>query len=69
MPRAQPLRSYGVTEHLTRVSEHHVPGGVYEALQPFFTPEQIVKIAFAVIVINSWNRLMPAFTVPPETAK
>jgi AhpD family alkylhydroperoxidase len=57
------------TEHLTLVSEHHVPGYVYEALQPFFTPEQIVKITFAVIVINGWNRLMITFTVPPETGK
>jgi AhpD family alkylhydroperoxidase len=53
------------TEHVTRISDHHVPAHVYEALQAFFTPEQIVKITFAVIVINSWNRLMITFTVPP----
>jgi AhpD family alkylhydroperoxidase len=57
------------TEHVTRISELHAPAHVYEALQSFFTPEQIVKITCAVIVINSWNRLMITFTVPPEIAK
>ena len=53
------------TEHVTRISEHHVPVPVYEALQQFYTPEQFAKITFAVVVINSWNRLMITLEVPP----
>jgi AhpD family alkylhydroperoxidase len=56
-------------EHVTRISEHHVPAPVFNALRESFTEEQIVHLIWAVIVINSWNRLMITFTVPPAEEK
>jgi AhpD family alkylhydroperoxidase len=52
-------------EHVTRIYEKHVPEPVYHALSEFFSPEQIVHLTYAITVINSWNRLMIAFEVPP----
>ena len=56
-------------EHVTRISEHHVPAPVFNALRESFTEEQIVHLTWAVIAINSWNRLMISFTVPPAEEK
>jgi AhpD family alkylhydroperoxidase len=52
-------------EHVTRIFEHHVPAPVFNALRESFTEEQILHLTWAVIAINSWNRLMITFTVPP----
>jgi alkylhydroperoxidase family enzyme len=51
-------------EHVTRIFEHHVPAPVLNALRESFTEEQILHLTWAVIAINSWNRLI-TFTVPP----
>jgi alkylhydroperoxidase family enzyme len=56
-------------EHVTRISEHHVPAPVFNTLREWFTEEQIVRLTWAVIAINSWNRLMITFTVPPAEEK
>lgn len=56
-------------EHVTRISEHHVPAPVYNTLRESFTEDQIVHLTYAVMVINSWNRLMITFTVPPTEKK
>jgi AhpD family alkylhydroperoxidase len=44
-------------ESLTRISETHVPDATYEAVRPHFSEDELVSLTFAVIVINSWNRL------------
>lgn len=53
------------TETVTRVADTHVPDDVYEAVSAHFTPEELVKLTMAVIVINSWNRINVAFRTPP----
>ena len=45
------------TEALTRVAETHVPDDVFERVSRQFKEEEIVALTFAVVVINSWNRL------------
>jgi hypothetical protein len=48
---------------------NHVPAPVFNTLREWFTEEQIVRLTWAVIAINSWNRLMITFTVPPAEEK
>lgn len=48
------------TESVTRVADTHVPDQVYEAVRDHFDEPELVSLTFAVIVINSWNRLAVA---------
>ncbi len=58
-----------LTESVTRVSETHVPDEVMEELRQHFSDEEIVKLTWAVVVINSWNRLAITFRAQPGTYK
>ena len=49
------------TEAVTLVSETRVPDDVYEQVSQQFSEEELVELTFAVIVINSWNRLNVSF--------
>lgn len=58
-------------EALTRLGPDGVPDEIYDAARRQFSEEEMVKLSLAVAVINSWNRLMVGFRVPPQidTAK
>ena len=49
------------TEAVTLVAETRVPDDVYQHVRQQFSEEELVELTFAVIVINSWNRLNVAF--------
>ena len=49
------------TEAVTLVAETRVPDDVYQQVSQQFSEEELVELTFAVIVINSWNRLNVAF--------
>ena len=49
------------TEAVTLVAETRVPDDVYEQVRQQFSEEELVELTFAVIVINSWNRLNVSF--------
>ena len=49
------------TEAVTLVAETRVPDDVYEEVRQQFSEEELVELTFAVIVINSWNRLQVSF--------
>ena len=49
------------TEAVTLVSETRVPDDVFEQVRQQFSEEELVELTFAVIVINSWNRLNVSF--------
>ena len=55
------------TEAVTRVSDTHVPDEIYERVSAHFDEEELVTLTFAVIVINSWNRLAVSFRAPAGT--
>ena len=57
------------TEALTLISETHAPGDVYQEVRNFFSEKEIVDLAHAIVVINSWNRFMMAFRVPAGNYK
>ena len=61
------------TEAVTRVADTHVPDEVHERVAAHFDEEELVALTFAVVVINSWNRLSVSFRPPvggyrPRTA-
>ena len=49
------------TEAVTLVAETRVPDDVYQQVRQQFSEEELVELTFAVIVINSWNRLNVSF--------
>jgi AhpD family alkylhydroperoxidase len=49
------------TEAVTRVADTHVPDEIYERVSAQFGEEELVALTFAVVVINSWNRLSISF--------
>jgi len=53
------------TEAVTLVSETHVPDGVYDEARRYFSEEELVKLTWAIVVINGWNRLAIAFRSEP----
>jgi AhpD family alkylhydroperoxidase len=55
------------TEAVTRVGETHVPDGIFERARHHFDESELVALTFAVVVINSWNRLAVSFRVPVGT--
>src|SRR6266567_1974700 len=52
------------TEAVTRVADTHVPDEIYERVKTQFAEAELVALTFAVVVINSWNRLAVSFRVP-----
>ena len=49
------------TEAVTLVAETNVPDDVFERVAKEFSEEELVALTFAVVVINSWNRLSVSF--------
>ncbi len=52
-------------EAVTRISQDRVPDDLYEQVRKQFSEKEIVDLTFAVITINSWNRLAISFGTPP----
>jgi len=48
-------------ESVTLVADTHVPDDVYERAREQFDEADLVKLTFAVVVINAWNRLVVSF--------
>ena len=55
------------TEAVTHISEGQVPDTVYDTVTPHFTEAELVALTFAVVAINSWNRLAISFRAVPGT--
>lgn len=49
------------TEAVTLISKDHVPNEVYDEARKHFTEKELVDLTFAIIAINSWNRLAVTF--------
>lgn len=54
------------TESLTLVSHDHVPDGLWDAVKPHFTEEEITDLTLLVVAINGWNRFSIAFRKMPS---
>jgi AhpD family alkylhydroperoxidase len=55
------------TEAVTRVADTHVPDEIHARVAAQFEEAELVALTFAVIVINSWNRLAVSFRAPVGT--
>ncbi len=53
------------TEAVTLIGRDHVPDAVYEQARQQFSDKELVDLTFAVIAINSWNRLAITFRTVP----
>lgn len=53
-------------EALTRLGPEGVSDEIYDAARRQFSEQEMVKLSLSVAVINSWNRLMIGFRVPPQ---
>jgi len=56
------------TEALTHIGPEAAPDELYAEVRRHFSEEEMVKLSLAIAVINSWNRLMIGFRVPPQVA-
>lgn len=55
------------TEHVTLISQQHLPDDVYEKVSQHFAAEELVNLTLAVVAINGWNRLAISFrSIPGE---
>jgi AhpD family alkylhydroperoxidase len=52
-------------EAVTRITEGHVPDGVYEAVRPHFSDRELCNLTLVVAGINAWNRLSIAGRLVP----
>jgi len=48
-------------EAVTKISEHKTTDDLYEQMLQFFSEKELVDLTFAIIAINSWNRLAISF--------
>lgn len=55
------------TEAVTKVSDTHVPDGVYELARQHFSERELIDLTMAIIAINGWNRLAISFRKVPGT--
>ena len=53
------------TEAVTLVAETHVPDDVYREARKEFSENELVDLTYAVMSINSWNRMAIAMRVVP----
>jgi AhpD family alkylhydroperoxidase len=53
------------TEAVTRVDKDQVPDAIYEQARKYFGEKELTDLTFAVIAINSWNRLAISFRTLP----
>ena len=53
------------TEAVTKIGENHVSDEIYNQARMHFSEKELVDLTFAVIAINSWNRLAISFQTPP----
>jgi AhpD family alkylhydroperoxidase len=52
------------TEAVTLLADTQAPDDVYERVAAQFDEDELVALTFAVVVINSWNRLAVSFRAP-----
>ena len=61
--------AFGWAEALTHISQTHAPDEVYARARAAFSEKELADLSVAVAQINSWNRLMIGFRVPPAARR
>jgi AhpD family alkylhydroperoxidase len=55
------------TEALTLVAQTRVPDELYKSVRKEFSESELVDLTYAIMAINSWNRLLISFRAVPGT--
>jgi AhpD family alkylhydroperoxidase len=55
------------TEHLTLIAGKDVPDALYARMKEQFTDQEMIHLAFAIVQINAWNRMVITVKVPVGT--
>lgn len=58
----------GWTEILTILPTQGIPDEIYGRVREHLTEQELVKLTYAIMAINGWNRLNVAFKTPPGSA-
>lgn len=53
------------TEAVTLIADKQVPDEVYEQARRQFSDEELVKLMFGIVIINTWNRFAITFRDEP----
>jgi AhpD family alkylhydroperoxidase len=53
-----------LTEAVTLVAQTHVPQGVIDEAAAVFEPDSLIRLIYAIIEINAWNRLAISVGAP-----
>jgi AhpD family alkylhydroperoxidase len=61
--------AFAWAEALTHISQTHAPDEVYARARAAFSEKELADLSVAVAQINSWNRLMIGFRVPPAARR
>jgi AhpD family alkylhydroperoxidase len=51
------------TEALTQVADTHAPDADYQALQPHFSDQEVLRLTLLITAINAWNRIAIGFRI------
>ncbi len=51
-------------ETLTQISETGAPDRIYDEVESLFSPQEVVELTLAIVIINGWNRLAVGFHSP-----
>lgn len=54
-----------LTEAITHIREEGISDAIYQQAREHFSEKEIAEIAFAVAIINSWNRLQLVSQMAP----
>lgn len=54
---AKEKAALALTEALTRLGDEGVSDALYRTTREYFSDEEIAELAFAIAIINAWNRL------------
>jgi AhpD family alkylhydroperoxidase len=53
------------TEAVTLVSKDQIPDQVFDQVKPHFSDKELVDLTWAIVAINSWNRMAIAVRATP----
>ncbi|EOC1348337.1 carboxymuconolactone decarboxylase family protein [Cronobacter turicensis] len=62
---AKEKAALALTEAMTHIGEEGINDALYHEARAHFSETEIAEIAFAIAIINSWNRLQLVSQMPP----
>jgi AhpD family alkylhydroperoxidase len=64
---ARERAALALTEAVTLVASTHVPDEAYDEAARWFDEQELAQVLFAIIVMNSWNRVAISTRMAPAT--